>query len=85
MIIDYILLYFTSNSGLEEESCSVISHHLPLSAPPSLSALKAFTNQKLYIEIVDGFMTQAAVGLKRPIFPLHPISQNSWHPMICRV
>jgi hypothetical protein len=39
--------------------------------PPSLSALKAFTNQKLYIEIVDGFMTQAAVGLKRPIFPLY--------------
>jgi hypothetical protein len=48
MTIDFILIYFTSDSGLEEESCSVISHHLPLSAPPSLSALSLHKSKTLH-------------------------------------
>lgn len=48
LTIDFILLYFTSDSGLEEESLSVISHHLPLSAPPSLSALSLHKSKTLH-------------------------------------
>lgn len=43
-------LVFTSDQTvvLEEESCSVISHHLPLSAHPSLSALSLHKSKTLH-------------------------------------